>query len=505
MDIKLKNKSLLLVWLLLLSYGAGGILHAWNRLYYFTEQPFYYWIYLGACLTALLTLYVWQKNIYFADLLAPEKWQKNYNRIPLDAAAFVLIISFFITTTHLESPSFISARYFPDIIYYLITYSLFGIVVTGMTVIQITYLVRRLKYGSDLKTDLHDTILFRSYQVMKEAFLNKRTGTQVVLILGFVFFSGGSTVAAIVGIGLNIFILPVILLPILTTAFILLLIILKRTGDFNKITAATAALSEGSVTEDLKVKGKSALATHAAHINQLKQDVNISKREQAKSERLKTELITNVSHDLRTPLTSIMTYTQLLKDQMLTDEERNQYVGIIDQKSKRLKMLIEDLFEASKMASGSIELSKTKVDLNQLLEQSLAEHSEAIEESTLQLRVTKPDHPLPAHVDGQKIWRVFDNLISNMMKYSLPNTRVYIHLEPAGSMNVITFRNISAYELNGNIDELFERFKRGDESRHTEGSGLGLAIAKSIIDLHGGDFDLDADGDLFKVTIRLAA
>jgi len=218
---------------------------------------------------------------------------------------------------------------------------------------------------------------------------------------------------------------------------------------------------------------------------------------------LKTELITNVSHDLRTPLTSIITYTDLLKSDDLTEEDRHNYVEIIDRKSKRLKVLIDDLFEASKMATGNIELNKSEIELVQLLQQALAEYDEKIEQSQLQFRVTHDDQPIEATVDGQKLWRVFDNLINNILKYSLPNTRVYISVKNRPDVVEIVFKNVSQFELGDSVDELFERFKRGDKSRHTEGSGLGLAIAKSIIDLHEGEMDIGVDGDLFKVTITL--
>jgi signal transduction histidine kinase len=155
------------------------------------------------------------------------------------------------------------------------------------------------------------------------------------------------------------------------------------------------------------------------------------------------------------------------------------------------------------MASGSIELSKQKVDIVQLLQQSLAEYNETIQASQVQFRVSNPEHPLYAFVDGQKMWRVFENIIGNMINYSLENTRAFISVKEEQTQVIITFKNISKYELSENTDELFERFKRGDESRHTEGSGLGLAIAKSIVDLHGGALDLEVDGDLFKVTVIL--
>jgi signal transduction histidine kinase len=184
-------------------------------------------------------------------------------------------------------------------------------------------------------------------------------------------------------------------------------------------------------------------------------------------------------------------------------EDRKAYLEIIDRKSQRLKGLIDDLFEVSKMASGNMELVKEKVDINQLLQQALAEHNSSMQESNLHFRISSPEAPILAMVDGQKIWRVFDNLIGNIIKYSLENSRVYINIQRAGDKVNISLKNISKYELNDQSEELYERFKRGDTSRHTEGSGLGLAIAKSIVDLHDGSLNIETDGDLFKVTISL--
>ncbi|HZG75548.1 MAG TPA: sensor histidine kinase, partial [Paenibacillus sp.] len=217
----------------------------------------------------------------------------------------------------------------------------------------------------------------------------------------------------------------------------------------------------------------------------------------------KTELVTNVSHDLRTPLTSIINYAKLLKQEHVTEEDREAYIEIIDRKSQRLKALIDDLFEASKMASGHVHLARERIDLVQLLQQALAENNEAIRSSTLQFRVTAPDEPVYALVDGQKLWRVFDNLIGNCLKYAMEHTRVYIAATATADQAVITFKNVSKYEVNENVDELFERFKRGDASRHTEGSGLGLAIAKSIVELHEGRLELAVDGDLVKAAVTL--
>jgi signal transduction histidine kinase len=284
---------------------------------------------------------------------------------------------------------------------------------------------------------------------------------------------------------------------------ITLILLMIRIDYLNKIIISIDQIATAEWKEPLPIKGKSALTQAAINVNHIQQQIQTSQHVQVKSERLKTELITNVSHDLRTPLTSIMTYTALLKSQDLTSDEQNAYVEIIDRKSKRLQTLIDDLFEVSKMASGNVELHKDKIDINQLLHQALAEYDEAIKDSTLQFRTQSLENPIFATVDGQKLWRVFDNLIGNILKYSLEQTRVYISVQEINDQVKLTFKNVSKYELNEQADELFERFKRGDTSRQTEGSGLGLAIAKSIIDLHGGELNIKIDGDLFKVTITL--
>ena len=219
------------------------------------------------------------------------------------------------------------------------------------------------------------------------------------------------------------------------------------------------------------------------------------------SQRMKTELISNVSHDLKTPLTSIINYVDLLKNKDLTQEQKEEYVSILDQKSQRLKVLIEDLFEASKAASGNIEIVSEKIDLIALLKQTLGELAEKISTSGLQFKVNLPEEKVICELDGRRTYRIFENLMGNILKYAAPHSRVYIDciLEEEVS---ITFRNISAYEMNFTAEEIMERFKRGDESRNTEGSGLGLSIAKNLTELQGGKFEVYVDGDLFKVTLR---
>lgn len=223
--------------------------------------------------------------------------------------------------------------------------------------------------------------------------------------------------------------------------------------------------------------------------------------ERLKSERLKTELITNVSHDIKTPLTSIINYVDLIKKEDLNHEALQEYVGVLDQQSSRLKKLIEDLVEASKASTGNLTVQPEPCDIGVLLAQTAGEYQERLEANGLSLVITQPDTPVQIMTDGRHLWRIFENLLSNICKYAQPNTRVYLTLERIGKRAVVTFRNISNYPLNISSDELMERFVRGDASRHTEGSGLGLSIAKSLADLLNGHMDITIDGDLFKVTI----
>ncbi|HSQ33984.1 MAG TPA: sensor histidine kinase, partial [Peptostreptococcaceae bacterium] len=275
----------------------------------------------------------------------------------------------------------------------------------------------------------------------------------------------------------------------------------RKLSYLNKIIIGTEQIAKGDTNYKIEVNNKSSLGELAENINNIKQGLNEALENEMKSERMKAELITNVSHDLKTPLTSIINYVNILKSEDLKPDHVKDYVNVLDKKSQRLKILIEDLFEASKATSGSMELQISKVEVTQLLRQSLAEMEEKIMDSTLDFKVNMPNDKIYTMADGRKIWRVFENLISNILKYSLKNTRVYIDVTQRNDNIYISMKNISTYELNFDPSEITERFKRGDESRNTEGSGLGLAIAKSLVELQGGKFDIEIDGDLFKVTL----
>ena len=220
-----------------------------------------------------------------------------------------------------------------------------------------------------------------------------------------------------------------------------------------------------------------------------------------KSERFKTELITNVSHDIKTPLTSIINYVDLLGKEDLQNDTAKEYLQIISKNSDRLKKLVVDLVDASKASSGVLTVDMQPMNIDVLLEQIAGEYMERLSVNHLDLIIRKPEESIQIMADGQRIYRVFDNLMNNICKYALANTRVYLILEKQKDKAVIYFKNISATELDMSSNDLMERFVRGDKSRNTEGSGLGLSIAESLTKLQNGEFEIQMDGDLFKVII----
>ncbi|NBI28846.1 sensor histidine kinase [Chengkuizengella marina] len=369
---------------------------------------------------------------------------------------------------------------------------------------QLVWIYEKVRDRNGLITKIKNSLIAKFMYTIQDAFAKTSVGIQVLLTLILIFVWGFLTTSII---QFSYYFDELVLMYVLFILFIgipLLTFIFRKIGYLNRVFIATEHLVDGTLHDPVPEKGRSVIAKHAANLNKLRTGIKVSLSEQAKSERLKTELITNVSHDLRTPLTSIITYTDLLKNQELTEEERMEYVKILERKSNRLKILIEDLFEVSKMASGNLELHKQEVDLTQLLQQVLGEHQEQLEQSGLELRATIPETPVIANVDGQRWWRVLDNLIVNAMKYSIKGSRVYVSLKHDNGQAEFIIKNVTKYELGENINELLERFKRADKSRHTEGSGLGLAIAQSIVDLHGGLLKIELDGDLFKVTVQIA-
>jgi signal transduction histidine kinase len=241
--------------------------------------------------------------------------------------------------------------------------------------------------------------------------------------------------------------------------------------------------------------------THGLNLNNIGIGMSKAVDERLRSERFKTELITNVSHDLKTPLTSIVSYIDLLKKEDIQNENALEYIDVLDRQSAKLKKLTEDLVEASKASSGTIAVNKENLDLAELVGQSVGEYAEKFAAANLEPVVGLPEEEATVSADGRLLWRVLDNLLQNTVKYALPGTRIYVDLKKSYGKAVLTLKNISREPLNIPADELMERFIRGDSSRSTEGSGLGLSIAKSLTEQMGGTLNLYLDGDLFKVVL----
>ena len=246
---------------------------------------------------------------------------------------------------------------------------------------------------------------------------------------------------------------------------------------------------------------KGALKEMAIYVNDIASGFSNAINESLKSERLKTELITNVSHDIKTPLTSIINYVDLLKKENIQDEKVKEYIDILDKKSQRLKKLTEDLVEASKVSSGNVKLNLENINIKELFNQTIGEFKDRFEEKNLIIETTIPNDNIKINADSRYLYRIIENLFSNITKYALEGSRVYIDIIEKEKIVDISIKNISKDKLNISSDELMQRFVRGDKSRYTEGSGLGLSIAKSLTELQGGTFDIIIDGDLFKVHI----
>ena len=279
-------------------------------------------------------------------------------------------------------------------------------------------------------------------------------------------------------------------------------ILLKLLAQFRMLFDGGVRIAQGDYSHPIDChKMMFEFRQHAENLNNVQNGVAKAVEEKMKSERFRTELITNVSHDIKTPLTSIINYVDLIKKEPIESETMKEYVEVLDRQSNRLKKLIEDLMEASKASTGNLPVNAEVCDATVMLTQIVGEFSERAEKNQLEMVVECPQPPVEIYVDGRHLWRIIDNLMGNICKYAQPGTRVYITLEKFHGMVIMTFRNISKDRLRMDSEELFGRFVRGDSSRNTEGNGLGLSIAKSLTELMHGNLAVQIDGDLFKVIL----
>ena len=296
--------------------------------------------------------------------------------------------------------------------------------------------------------------------------------------------------------------IPVIILIIFDLAGIFFAA--RALTSIKKIMVAVKETSEGNFDKKVNPDEISpALKNFATDVSNMQNGLKQAVGRAVKGEKMKTELITNVSHDLKTPLTSIITYVDLLKREELNNEKAENYVAILDEKTNRLKQLIEDLVEASKASSGNLAVTKNKINLRELIEQALGEFEERIEKSDLEFKINATED-VYIYADGRHMWRIAENLITNALKYAMPKTRVFIDIFSTERDGVLTIKNVSAIPIdNVDLKSLTERFVRGDASRTTEGAGLGLSITQSLSEIQDGRLEITADGDVFKATVKI--
>lgn len=351
-------------------------------------------------------------------------------------------------------------------------------------------LVRRLKAGTMWK----NSVLHMIVQFVHQVSINIGSVWKVVIIFGGLFLIHGA--AQISGHS----VLFVILLPIDIVAFVYLV---YQTIGKKKIKQGISQIAHGEIDYKIDTTGLSGEQKEVAElVNVIGTGLNKAVEKSVKNERLKTDLITNVSHDIKTPLTSIINYVELLKQENFEDPKIRRYTEVLEQKSQRLKTLTEDVVEASKVSSGNISLDMMNLNLVEMIQQTSGEFQEKFAARNLEEVLNLPEEEAMICVDGRRTWRVLENIYNNAAKYAMEGSRIYADLTVLEDQVLFTLKNVSAYPLNISADELTERFIRGDISRSTEGSGLGLSIAKTLTEMQKGQFELYLDGDLFKVTIR---
>ena len=421
-------------------------------------------------------------------------WLKLSKLVPLEFYGFTLFLSIVLLTQSIDG------------YYDLLTGFIWCFLSIGY-MLTVAYIFNRQINSYDNKLDFFKTtFVYRAYKFITKLFKKTLQLTRSMALAKRII------ILAIVCIVANVFMMIFaindynILIAMIASVVTIggfAYYVLKKLSYLSYIMDGTQRIKNGDIHHKLQLIGEDNFTTLADNINNIRDGLDKAIDSQLRSERMKSELITNVSHDLKTPLTSIINYIELIKkEENITPEYLKDYVNVLDSKSKRLKVLIEDLFEASKASSGNIELNMEKIDIIQLLRQSIGELEEKLSEANLDLKINVPEDKVYVRADGRRLYRVLENLLSNISKYSLPNTRVYIDITEVEGRVKLIMKNISSYELNFDPEEIMERFKRADDSRNTEGSGLGLAIARDLVKLQGGEFAIDIDGDLFKSIIE---
>ncbi|MBQ8894985.1 MAG: sensor histidine kinase [Clostridia bacterium] len=457
----------------------------------FFHQMRYWVIVLGVL--GLLVLVVLIVFLFCSAGNSPGAEKPKLN--PLDVLPFDAVTFLLIGLAVLEWNVFIGL-YGVEIVVFL---AVFGVVDFLLVLWYFLSLATRLKVGCFWRTTLIGklcTLLGKGFQWVRYL------GSNLPLVWKTGLLIAAVTVAELI-ILLLVWNKETLLLWWLLEKLVLVPLVLFAAISLRKLQKGGEQLAKGSLDARIDLRCLTGDLKKFGHtLNSIGDGMNTAVEERMRSERFKTELITNVSHDIKTPLTSIINYVDLIKKEEPENEEVRQYVEVLDRQSARLKKLIEDLVEASKASTGNLQVHPEPCDMGVLLTQMVGEYDERLRERALEPVLHQPDTPIMAMADPRHLWRILDNLMVNVLKYAQEGTRVYLDLFAGEREIAILFRNISKAPLNITGDELMERFVRGDSSRNTEGSGLGLSIARSLTELQGGRMQIDVDGDLFKVTLR---
>lgn len=408
-----------------------------------------------------------------------------YDKVPLEIVTILYFLGILLNVAIVADLSYSGILY--SIIICIIDFILFYI----FSIITLETIVKRIK----TKTLLKSTLIYFICHEIKKTYTNRKVTTKVILL----FLAFSIILFTLVALAMDSAFFVLILIGYL---FAVLWFLIQAAIKFNKVREAVKSIYEGNTNIRLnETEMKGVLKELTIYINDIAGGLSNAINQSLKSERLKTELITNVSHDIKTPLTSIINYVDLLKKEKMPNEKCTEYLMILENKSQRLKKLTEDLIEASKASSGNIKLNIERINVNELVKQISGEFEDRFKAKGLEEILTLPEEEIFINADGRYMYRVLENIYSNAAKYALENTRVYMDIIPKQKTVVIQMKNVSKEKLNISVDELMQRFVRGEASRNTEGSGLGLSIANSLTELQGGKFHIYLDGDLFKVTI----
>lgn len=427
----------------------------------------------------------------FFDKLPTEIWMLTTIILLGASAFFALIVS--------DTVSFWSKW---TKVGYLVSAGMMAVLPFGFFFMVLTLsLARRIK-AHNLWSRLYLGKMIRSIIHISEVFWNGRKSSEKIMLLlianvvvgmGCMFILSGILLSRVRRIGLIVF---------LFVQAVTIYVVYHWAKDLNTIEDGVSEITKGNLDYKCEIKRKRSLLKGLAEgVNHIGDGLKVAVETSVKNERMKTELITNVSHDLKTPLTSIINYVNLLKTEKMPTKEAEHYLEVLEKKSQRLRHLTEDLVEAAKANTGNIELEKMPLAFDELMKQAIGEFEDKFRERDLVIVTNYPEEPVVIMADGRRMFRIIENVLQNVYKYALEGTRVYADLSKEESEVTFTLKNISAAPLNISADELMERFKRGDSARTTEGSGLGLSIAKDLTKLQDGSFDIQLDGDLFKVII----